>query len=69
MQKEWGDMTKVLDPRRCRLCGVVFTPNRDWQKFCHPDHQKEFWRNSNPQKNIAELHSRLERIEKHLGIQ
>jgi len=28
---------------RLRRCGKSFQTNREWQEFCHPEHQKEFW--------------------------
>ena len=28
----------------CPHCGLEFTPNRDWQKFCSEEHQKAWHR-------------------------
>jgi len=37
-------MAKYKHKRICRLpsCRKNFETNRDWQYFCHPDHQQEW---------------------------
>lgn len=54
----------------CRLCGGDFETTRDWQKFCCPEHQKEYWKRI--QKDRYLLNRKIEELEKkieRLGIQ
>ena len=51
---------------RCKRCKRVFTPKRDWQRFCSKKCREEYWRQVFHEK--SELNKRLERIEKNLGI-
>jgi len=45
--------------RDCKHCGKKFKQNREWQKFCCPEHQKEYWR-----KIYKERYALTDRIEK-----
>jgi len=53
--------------KKCRLCGIDFRTTRDWQKFCCPEHQKEYWRKIQQDRYV--LNRRIEKLEKRLGIQ
>ena len=51
----------------CRLCGELFIPKREWQKFCCTVHQKQYWKQVNPfylKKEIQELKDKVEKMEK-----
>ena len=52
--------------KKCRLCGAEFKTTRDWQKFCCPSHQKEYWKKI--QQDRYALNRRIEELEKRLGI-
>ena len=52
--------------KKCRYCGNDFSPNREWQKFCNPKHQKAYWKDI--QNGKYKMNERLEKIEEHLGI-
>ena len=59
------------EKRICRLCGKKFTPVRDWQKFCNPAHQKQYWKDVNPfrlQTQVQQQKEDIEAIKKRLGI-
>ena len=60
-KEEGSFMTK-----KCRLCGIDFSTTRFWQKFCCPEHQKEYWKKI--QANKYELNRRIEELEKKIGI-
>jgi len=62
IEKEIKDAVRL----RCKFCNQIFTPERSWQKFCRPSHQKAYWKQV--QNDKLETNRRLEEIEKRLGI-
>jgi len=53
--------------RKCRFCGSPFMPKREWQRFCHPKHQKEYWKQV--QNDKAFILRKIHRLEEKLGIE
>ena len=56
-------------------CKKSFIPKREWQKFCEPKCQKEYWRDvcndkywKKVYKEKASVNKRLEKIEEQLNI-
>lgn len=50
----------------CKFCNKEFEPIRDWQRFCCPEHQKQYWKDTNPfhlKKEIQELKDKIKQIE------
>ena len=48
-------------------CGKLFPPNRSWQKFYNPTHQKDYWKEiiSNQyqlSKKVKELEDKIDQI-------
>ena len=52
--------------KNCKLCGMQFKTQRDWQKFCSSEHQREYWKKVYSNQHM--LNKRLEEVEKKLGI-
>lgn len=50
----------------CKQCKKMFSPRRDWQRFCSKICREAYWKQIYHEKAI--LNSRLEKIEKKLGI-
>lgn len=50
--------------RKCKFCGDLFIPKRDWQKFCCREHQKEYWKQV--QNDKAFLLKKIEQLEERL---
>jgi len=65
-KKQGAEMGSSMT-KKCRLCGAEFKTTRDWQKFCCPLHQKEYWKKI--QQDRYALNRRIEELEKRLGIQ
>jgi len=61
------------EPQRLKItckcgCGELFIPNRSWQKFFNPQHQKDYWKKiiSNQyqlSKKVKELEDKIDRID------
>ncbi len=58
-------------PRPCACgCGEVFTPTRAWQEYRDAKHRKAAWLKRNGSvHDHADILTRLDRIEKHLGME
>lgn len=52
--------------KKCKFCGKLFIPKRDWQKFCSREHQKEYWKRV--QNDKVYLLKKIERLEEQIGI-
>lgn len=48
--------------KKCKLCGKLFVPKRDWQDYCTPKEQKEYHRLLQNEKRY--LLKRIEKLEK-----
>ena len=64
--KQGKGVTSTLT-KKCRLCGSEFSTTRDWQKFCCPEHQKEYWKKIQQDRyalnrKIEELEKKIERL-------
>ena len=51
----------------CKLqrCNKIFKQNREWQKFCCKEHQREYW--NDLYKERYNLAARVEKLEKQIG--
>jgi len=58
-------MGKVVQKKKCKLCGSNFETTREWQKFCRKEHQVEYWRVSFREK--GSLVKRIENLEDELA--
>lgn len=52
--------------RTCKFCKKGFNPNREWQKFCSSECQKEYWRQVYNERSA--VNKRLEELEEKVGI-
>jgi len=58
----------ILTTIHCKLkrCNKLFKQNREWQKFCCKEHQREYWNSLYIERyNLA---TRVEKLEEELGI-
>ena len=44
---------------KCKYCGKPFIRKREWQKFCCPSHQKQYWKDI-----IGDRYNLAKRVEK-----
>jgi hypothetical protein len=49
--------------RECRLCGEPFMPTSGNQRFCTPEHQREYQRRHGPPQTTAGWRARVQRLE------
>ena len=67
MRNKSLDMGEDPMKKKCRLCGSMFETTRFWQKFCCPEHQKEYWKKIQQDRyalnrKIEELEKKIERL-------
>lgn len=71
--KRQGKAEDTGAPKKdCRYepCQRVFAPKRSWHDFCSDECRRKYWRSRKDiDRVIAAMETRLERIEKHLGIE
>lgn len=51
--------------QKCKYCERLFTPKRDWQKFCCREHQRAYWKRV--QNDKVYLLRKIENLEKRLN--
>ena len=51
--------------KKCKHCGELFIPERDWQKFCSKVHQQAYWKKIYDER--YELRKRIEKLEEKLS--
>ena len=59
-------MTLMIVPCKLQRCLKKFKQNREWQKFCCKEHQREYW--NALYKERYTLAARVGEIEEKLGI-
>jgi hypothetical protein len=65
-----GPKKHKFPKRLCKSCGREFQAIRRWHDFCSRDCRVSYWRKENMSPNkVAELERRIERVEKHLGLE
>jgi len=63
--KEKNEGHKALDEfHKCKFCGKLFTPSREWQRFCTRKHQREYWKGVQNDKLF--LLKKIEKLEQQL---
>jgi hypothetical protein len=53
--------------RTCELCGDAFTPSNGTQRFCTPEHRREYARLHGPPRTTAGWRNRVQTLEAELG--
>lgn len=57
---------EAFEDRPCKRCKKIYTPKREWQKFCSSGCQKLYWRDIYTER--ATINKRLEKLEEKAGI-
>ena len=64
--KDKKNNAEIVLKRKCKLCEGLFTPTREWAKFCCKEHQKAYWKRV--QNDKVYLLKRIEKLEEEIGI-
>lgn len=59
----------TFEKRIClyKPCSKIFTPTRDWQKYCCTEHRKADWQSKHP-KLTPTVIRRIDKIEKDIEV-
>lgn len=59
------EVNTMILKKKCKFCGELFEPKREWQKFCSKDHQQAYWKKIYDER--YKLSKRVEKLEEKMG--